>query len=192
VINAIWDSEVSIGDKVLIVGFGIIGTLLSEVLTHIPGVDIDILEIEPIRVKKGKELNFHIFSNQNDLNGDYSHAFNTSTSEKGIQIALDQVRFEGKVVELSWYGSRNVNLNLGGDFHHGRKRIISSQVSQIPTRKKDRFDLWSRKQLAFRIMDEINLNKVINRKIPFSMAPEFYHQLKNENVKDIGILFAYK
>lgn len=45
-------------------------------------------------------------------------AFHTSATQEGLQMAIDCVGMEGRVVEMSWYGARPVTLHLGGDFRY--------------------------------------------------------------------------
>jgi len=192
IINAVWDSGVTVGDKVLIIGLGIIGALLARVISHIPGTEVFIYEKDPYREKICSAINLHCVSDESNLTADYTIAFNTSCSGSGLQMAIDQVTHEGSVVELSWFGPKTVTLNLGGDFHYGRKKIISSQVSHIPVIKRGHFDNRSRKQIVFDLLKEINFDSLISRRIPFEEAPEFYTQLKERNIRDIGVLFYYK
>jgi threonine dehydrogenase-like Zn-dependent dehydrogenase len=192
VINALWDSGISIGDRVLIIGFGIIGAMLAIVIGHMPGIEITVYEKDPYRRKFCESLKFHTLSEANELCKEYTIAFNTSSSHQGLQIALDNIRNEGLVAELSWYGPKNVILNLGDDFHYGRKKIISSQVSRIPIAKSGFFDLKSRKELVFKLLGNINFDSLIQRKFPFDKAPDVFRSLRKENQKEVGILFHYK
>jgi hypothetical protein len=117
VVNAVWDSGVSLGDKVLIVGFGNIGALLASVIRKMPGVDVDILETDLYRRDIASTQNFNVVKGT-DLKWKYTISFNTSGSGSGLQEALNNTAIEGKVVELSWYGPKIVSLELGGSFHY--------------------------------------------------------------------------
>jgi threonine dehydrogenase-like Zn-dependent dehydrogenase len=190
-VNAVWDSGITLGDRILIVGFGIIGTLLALIIRRIPGIELKIFELDLYRVKKGEDLNLQITSDESELSGEYTIAFNTSSSESGIQLAIDQVGLEGKIVELSWFGPQKINLNFGNDFHYYRKRIISSQVSHLPASKSYQFNYRSRKKLVFKILKEISFDNVIGEIISFGKAPEFYEKLKEGKIQETGILFHY-
>lgn len=191
VINAVWDSELTLGDKVLIVGFGNIGALLASVVKRIPGVDVYISETNQTRKEFAIKQNFNVLS-LSELKDNFTISFNTSNSESGLQLAIDQTSIEGKVVELSWYGPRNISLELGGSFHYGRKQLISSQVSRIPAKKRLYFDYKSRKDLVIKLLSEIDFNFMLNIEVPFQNAPEIYNQLINDKINEIGLLFNYK
>ena len=57
--------------------------------------------------------------------------FHTSASEAGLATALRLAAFEGTVLELSWYGAKDVKVPLGGAFHSQRLKLVSSQVGHV-------------------------------------------------------------
>ncbi len=190
-INAIWDSGLSAGDKVLVVGFGIIGALVAMLIKRFPGVDLLVLEKEQERAKKAEELGLRVLSTTKRIGNNYDIAFNTSGSGRGLQTCLDVLGFEGKVIELSWFGSDAVNLKLGHGFHYNRKQIISSQVSNIPSSKSNRWNYQRRKELVFKLLKDDVFDQLITLEVPFSNAPSFFKKLRNEEIPDIGIVFSY-
>jgi 2-desacetyl-2-hydroxyethyl bacteriochlorophyllide A dehydrogenase len=171
-VNAVWDSGVSIGDKVLIVGFGIIGSLLAGVLKSMKHIHISIHESNQERAEIARKLGFEII--EKTQNNDFDLAFNTSANANGLQLCIDSVGFEGKVTELSWYGDENVNINLGGDFHSKRKAIIASQVSKLPSQKTNRWDFLRRKKLVFEILKDEYFSLLPISDIPFSNCESLY------------------
>ena len=191
VVNAVWDSGVTIGDKVLIVGFGNIGALLATVIRRIPGIDLVILETNSSRREMALNQNFDVRSKV-DSQTDFTISFNTSNNETGLQQAINNTAIEGKIIELSWYGPKIVSLELGGSFHYGRKNLISSQVSRIPANKMQHFSFQSRKEVVLKILKEIDFDFMSNLEIPFEKATEFYKKLINGEIDEIGLLFKYK
>lgn len=191
-VNAVWDSGVSAGDKVLIVGFGIIGALVAILVSQFPGIELLILEKEQERASRAESMGFRVLSTTRRVGTGYDVAFNTSSSSRGLQAGIDAVGFEGKIVELSWYGSDAVTLKLGQSFHYNRKQIISSQVSHIPASRDMRWNLKRRKDLVFKLLRDKTFDKLITLEVPFNNAPLFFKKLRNEEVNDIGIVFSYK
>lgn len=191
-INALWDSGLSAGDKVLIVGFGIIGALVAMLASHYPGVELLILEKEQERALMAESMGFRVLSTTRRVGSDFDMAFNTSSSSRGLQACIDAVGMEGKVVELSWYGSDPVTLKLGQSFHYNRKQIISSQVSHIPANRLLRWNMKRRKDLVFKLLRDKAFDKLITLEVPFNNAPLFFKRLRNEDINDIGIVFSYK
>ncbi len=187
-VNAIWDAQIEIGDRVLIQGYGIIGALLACVLQRFPGIDLRIIDIN--QSKKHFIVN-HGFDLSEEDEGDFDVVFNTTTSEQALQKAFRLTRLEGTVVELSWYGNKRVNLDLGTDFHYGRKRLICSQVSHIPIRKQPLWNYQSRKDLVLRLLQEINPEYLLGAEVAFEDTPAFYDQLRSGLIKEISTIINY-
>lgn len=190
IINAIWDSQVSIGDRVMIAGFGNIGVLLAETLRHIPGISIYIHEIDPWRKEQAEKFGFNVLKRISSKS-DFDIAFDTTASSNGLQDSIKVVKEEGKVINLSWYGTKQIQLSLGGDFHYGRKQIISSQVSKIPHEKRNNWDFPKRKSLAMDLLMKYSYEQYIDQFIPFEESPHFYHQLR-KGKQGKGLIWCIK
>ena len=191
VVNAIWDSEVTLGQKTLVVGFGIIGALLSQVLRMFPAMDPEVLETNKFRRKKAHSLGFKAIKSLAQPSSQYDLAFNTTGNEEALQACIDSVGYEGKIMELSWYGNQQVNIHLGNSFHHHRKKIISSQVSQIPGHMVNRWDYQRRKKLVFKILRDASFDALLTNEISFDDSPEFFKRLRDGSVDSIGTIIKY-
>lgn len=181
-VTAIWDGEVSIGDRVLVVGFGLIGSLVARLLSLLPAVQVFIAEQNDYRQQVAKQMGFNKMGEEQG----FDIAFNTSANATGLQTCIDRVGKEGMVVELSWFGSQPSSIQLGGSFHYDRKQIISSQVSQIPTEKSNRWDYLRRKQVVFELLQYSFFDQHLTHEIPFAKSPLFFKDLR-ENVLENGL-----
>jgi len=94
---------------------------------------------------------------------------------------------EGKIIELSWYGTKSVQLNLGGDFHYQRKQIISSQVGQVPFEKSARWNYQRRKETVWELLKNPLFDAHITHEIPFTESPAFFDKLRNGEVQNEGL-----
>ncbi|MEL6989426.1 MAG: zinc-binding alcohol dehydrogenase, partial [Bacteroidota bacterium] len=168
-INAIWDSQVQVGDKVLICGYGVIGALIAEILNSMPGIQVTILELNDARKQIAFQKSFNT-----ELESDYDVCFNCTAHEDALQICIDHSAYESKIIELSWYGIKAVNVNIGMDFHIKRKQIISSQVSHIPSFKSARWDYKRRKALAYHFTQTLDLAFLQKHIIPFKESPSTF------------------
>ena len=106
-------------------------------------------------------------------------------------VCIDSVGIEGKVIELSWYGTRESTISLGGDFHYRRKQIISSQVGVIPSAKTHRWDYKRRKQLVFNLLKNPVFDQHISAVIPFEESPQFFEELRTKPFAGIGYIIEY-
>jgi threonine dehydrogenase-like Zn-dependent dehydrogenase len=190
-LNALWDSEISAGDDVLICGFGIIGALTAMLVRQIPATKVFIHEINADRLKLANSIGFATFDLNRIPNNGFDVAINTSSSDKALQICIDSTAFESKIVELSWYGNKMINLRLGGNFHMGRKKIISSQVSHIKSDKGERYDLKRRKNIVFDLMREVQLDKLPFSFCAFDELPEVFRQIRDGSYKDFCTIVKY-
>lgn len=188
-LNAYWDAQVQKQDQILIVGFGIIGALTAAVFRSFGCENVFISEKNPDRKQKAIDWGFQLI--ENIPNDHFNCAIHTTASASGLQSCIDSVGFEGRVIELSWYGSKAVNLHLGTSFHYLRKQIISSQVSHIPGRLQREWDYQKRKSLVFELLVDSFYDRFIEKVIPFEDAPAFFDQLRKGGVDEIGVLIGY-
>ncbi|MEM6260938.1 MAG: zinc-binding alcohol dehydrogenase [Bacteroidota bacterium] len=179
-LTAIWDAQVSVGDKVLLVGFGMIGSLVGRLIARLPAVKLKVIDTDPARIQLANKLGFNagIMVDEDEI---FDCAFHASGSGEGLQYCIDKVGFEGKVIEMSWYGSMEIDLNLGGTFHSQRKQIISSQVSTLPAGRRANWDVLRRKETVFRLLEDPALDHHITDTIPFDRLPAFFKKLRGHS-----------
>jgi threonine dehydrogenase-like Zn-dependent dehydrogenase len=170
-INAVWDAQLKGDEKILIIGFGGIGALLALTVKQYTGINPSVLELDEIKLKKAKYLGF----STDDRNFDI--IFHTSSSNTGLQFALDHVRKDGSVIELSWYGDKHLNLHLGGNFHYNRIKLISSQVSTVSPFAPVK-GYRERKEIACQILLNDVFDEIISAEIPFEDTPAYFNRLK--------------
>lgn len=185
-VNAIWDSRISLGDRVVVFGFGTVGAFTAHLASKIPGVQVMVSEINANRKKAALELGFTLWKGE----GDFDVAFNTTKSGKALQNCIDITRKDGCVVELSWYGNQKVSVSLGHSFHYNRKRIISSQVSTIPPEKFS-WNYKKRKDLVFDLLKDEFFDKLPVRIIDFDNSPPFFDLLRKGEINDFCVLIKY-
>ncbi len=191
-LNAVWDAQVMPGDRVLVVGFGLIGSLVARLLSLMPATELRVVELDVDRQAMAREMGFDVSTSllQNEQES-FDCAFHSSVSSAGLQSAIDAVGREGKVVELSWYGEKNINLNLGGRFHSQRKRIISSQVSRLPETHQARWDFSRRKEVVFRLLANPLFDQHLGKEIPFPQAPDLFDQLRKNEARALSYWISY-
>jgi 2-desacetyl-2-hydroxyethyl bacteriochlorophyllide A dehydrogenase len=134
-LNAIWDAELRPGARVLVLGAGLVGCLIAGLLSRRADLAVTVADIDPSRAAVISSFGV-AFQSPDDLSDDHDTVFHTTASAAGLQTALDSLAFEGKAIELSWYGSRPVSVGLGGRFHSRRLSIVCSQVGHVaPSRR---------------------------------------------------------
>ncbi|NJP99589.1 zinc-dependent alcohol dehydrogenase [Streptomyces zingiberis] len=137
-VNALWDAPPLIGDRIAVVGAGMIGGSVAALLARFPGVRVQLVDADPGRAAVAGALGVD-FALPADALGDCDLVVHASASEAGLARCLELLAPEGTVLELSWYGDRRVSVPLGEAFHSGRLVLRGSQVGTVaPARRSSR------------------------------------------------------
>ena len=129
-VNALWDAAPLVGDRIAVVGAGMVGCCVAGVLARFPGARVQLVDADPRRAPVAAALGVR-FALPAEAAGECDLVVHASATSDGLARSLELLAPEGTVVELSWYGDRDVSLSLGGSFHSGRLAIRSSQVGTV-------------------------------------------------------------
>ncbi|HEV7564424.1 MAG TPA: zinc-binding alcohol dehydrogenase [Microbacteriaceae bacterium] len=169
-VNVLWDAGPLIGDRVTIVGAGMIGCCVARLMRGIPELDVVLVDVDTSRREVADRLGVR-FAEPGDAPGDRDLVINTSGSEAGLQLALESVVTEGEVIEASWYGDRPVTLALGADFHSRRLTIRSSQVGAVARRRRGTRTTRDRLTLALELLQDAAFDTLLTGHSPWSELP---------------------
>jgi threonine dehydrogenase-like Zn-dependent dehydrogenase len=189
-VNALWDSRMSVGDRALVVGFGAVGALVARLAAMVPGGELWVVDAEPAKVEMARRMGLTACAPQ-ELGGVFDVVFQASGSAAGLELALARSGFEGRVVELSWYGTENVSLPLGREFHERRLQIVSSQVSSLPPRQRARWDRDRRKGLVFRLLQDPVFDEHCGETISFADLARIYPAILRAPNPGLGTIVRY-
>jgi threonine dehydrogenase-like Zn-dependent dehydrogenase len=187
-VTALWDARIAPGERALVIGFGIVGSLVARLLSRVAGVEVTVVDRDAAKRELAASLGFHAMA---EPAADYDVAFGASGAPEEVQVALDAVGDEGRVVELSWLGTREVRLQLGGTFHSGRKQLLASQVSHIPPYLRGRWDYARRTRLVFELLRDPAFDAHITRTVAFEELPRFYEELCAGGAGGLSIAVRY-
>jgi threonine dehydrogenase-like Zn-dependent dehydrogenase len=192
-LNAVWDGEVLPGERILIVGGGIVGCLTAAIASQVPGVEVVVVETDSEKISQLRKLHWSVRVAEKLAESEqpFDLSFHASGSTQALQIAIDAVGFEGRVVELSWYGEKSTSLNLGGDFHYKRKRIISSQVGSIARVARNRFDYSRRLAVVLKVLENPMFAQFISQKISFVELPQYMAELYASKRNPLSVAVSY-
>ncbi len=165
-LNAIWDSGVSVGDRVAVIGAGVVGLLVGDVAARKAGCEVILVDVNPGRRQIAEAFGLK-FCEPNEIPLDCDCVFHTTASGQGLATAINAAGFEATVVEMSWYGAQEVAVALGGAFHSKRLRLISSQVANMSPSKRARWDHRRRLQAALTVLDAPHLDILVANDIAF-------------------------
>jgi threonine dehydrogenase-like Zn-dependent dehydrogenase len=175
-VNALWDAAPLIGDRVAVVGAGMLGCCVARLLHRFPGVRVTLVDVDPERADIATALGVD-FALPEEADGGCDLAVHTSATSAGLQLGLDLLAAEGTVIDLSWYGNTEVRLSLGGTFHSGRLGIRSSQVGVVSPARAVRRTAADRVALALELLRDPAFDALLTGESHFDELPEVMARL---------------
>lgn len=190
-LNALWDAELRPGAKVAVVGMGLLGCLVAALLARRSDLDVMVSDVVADRAEIARELSVR-FAAPDDLPDDRDRVFHTSASDAGLAASLAALAFEGEVIELSWYGDRQVAVPLGGAFHARRLAIRSSQVGHVAPSRRAALSHRDRLARALAALDDPCLDALLTERVAFGDLPAALPRLLAPGAPGIGLLVEYR
>jgi threonine dehydrogenase-like Zn-dependent dehydrogenase len=170
-LNAVWDAQPAPGDRIVVVGAGVIGLLVAWLCRQIPGADVTVVDVNPAREQVAQELELS-FRTDPPRRSDADLVVHASGNPEGLIAALALGDVEARIVDVSWYGTQSVRLPLGEAFHSRRLKIESSQVGRIPPHRAARWTYARRLALALELLRESRLDVLITGESEFDDLPQ--------------------
>jgi threonine dehydrogenase-like Zn-dependent dehydrogenase len=169
--NGTWDAAPRIGDHIAIVGGGVAGCLLAYLCARLPGTEVTLIDINPDRRAVATALGAAFATPHEALPSGCDLVFHASGSAEGLALGLSLAGFEATMVEMSWYGSKPVAVELGGSFHSQRLTILSSQVGSVSPSRRARWDHRRRLTKALSLCADPCLDVLVADETPFADIP---------------------
>ncbi|MDR9435155.1 zinc-binding alcohol dehydrogenase [Pontimonas sp.] len=178
-LNILWDSNAGAGDRIGIVGAGVVGALVGYLAAKLPGSEVTLVDTNQDRAALAHTLGCH-FASPADALESCDVVVHTSASQAGLHTALALAGQEATVVEASWHGSALVEVPLGGAFHSKRLKLVSSQVGQLPTSRTPRWNHARRLTTALELLRDPILDTLITGESTLSQLPGEYGTILND------------
>jgi threonine dehydrogenase-like Zn-dependent dehydrogenase len=189
-LNVLWDGEAKAGQKIAVVGGGLVGLLVAGLAAKPTGAKVTLIDKDPARAELAKKMGAG-FALPDAAPSGFELVIHTSATEAGLTLALDIAGFEAIVVEASWYGDKRVSVPLGGAFHSQRLRLISSQVGSVAPSHRARFTHRQRMEEALRLLADDRFNALLGEEVPFEELPQHLPRLLAPDAKGVGALVRY-
>jgi threonine dehydrogenase-like Zn-dependent dehydrogenase len=191
VVNGLWDAAPRIGDRVAVVGAGVIGALAAALAARIPGAAVQLVDVNPDKAEIAGALGVsfavpRVATPRADL------VIHASGTAEGLATSLELAGFEAKVVELSWYGDQAVAAPLGERFHSRRLRLVSSQVGAIAPAQRARWDRRRRVALALDLLGDARFDVLLAPAVPFAHLPDVMAELAAQQSKVMCQVINYR
>jgi 2-desacetyl-2-hydroxyethyl bacteriochlorophyllide A dehydrogenase len=170
-VNIAWDAAVLPGERVLVVGAGVVGLLAAHLLAAIPGVTLTLVDPDRGKARIAAALGLG-FAAPEDAPAEAEVIVHASGAPAGLAFALAHAAFEARIVEASWFGDKPVALPLGEAFHSRRLRLISSQVGYIGGAMRGRRGYAERMALALSLLADARLDALLDGPSRFDDLPD--------------------
>jgi len=169
-LNGLWDAAPRLGDRVAVVGAGVVGCLVAALAARIPGVRVELIDTDLRKSALATELGCH-FATPPHATENADLVIHASGSPDGLATALRIAGFEATVLEMSWYGDRPVSVPLGEAFHARRLNLRSSQVGAVATAQRARWTHRRRLTLALELLTDPVFDQLLSGESLFSNLP---------------------
>jgi threonine dehydrogenase-like Zn-dependent dehydrogenase len=170
-VNGLWDAAPLVGDRVTVVGAGLVGCCVGRLLARFPGVRVTLVDVDEGRADVASALGVD-FAVPGDATGGRDLVVHASATSAGLQQSLDLLAPEGTVIDLSWYGDADVTLSLGGAFHSQRLGIRASQVGLVAPARRATRTTTDRLKLALDLLRDPAFDALLTGTSPFAELPE--------------------
>ena len=190
-VNALWDAAPLVGDRIAVVGAGMVGLCVARLLSQIVGVQVTVVDVDGSRADVAAALGA-AFALPADAPTGCDLVLHSSGTSDGLQLSLDLLGPEGTVVDLSWYGDREVRLSLGGAFHSSRLSIRSSQVGAVAPARRRRRSTRQRLEFALDLLRDAAFDVLITGESRFEQLPEVMPQLADGRLPALCHTISYE
>jgi threonine dehydrogenase-like Zn-dependent dehydrogenase len=170
-VNALWDAPPRLGDRIAVVGGGVVGCLAAALAARHPAARVELVDVNPRRRRIAEALGAG-FALPDAAAADADLVIHASGAAAGLATALRLAAFEATVLDLSWYGDAPVPVPLGENFHSRRLVLRSSQVGSVAPARRANRSRRDRLCLALDLLRDPVFDVLITGESPFAALPE--------------------
>lgn len=175
-LNAVWDAELQLGERVVVMGAGTIGLCVAYAAA---AAGAEVVVVEPRADKHDlvrRVCGAKVVERADVLGDDFDAVFEVTGNPAVLSDAVARCGFEARVVVVSFYGAKVALLSLGERFHRRRLRLVSSQVSNVARPARSRFDYTRRFEVVWRLLSDARFDALVEP-VSFAQAVETYAAL---------------
>jgi 2-desacetyl-2-hydroxyethyl bacteriochlorophyllide A dehydrogenase len=205
-VNLVQDGAPILGERVLVLGQGVVGLLTAALLNEFPLDNLTVVDSIELRrdaiqaesdaltgeaVSKGQRSKVHNLAPADLRASTFDLVYELSGSPSALNTAIENTIFSGRIVIGSWYGQKRADVDLGGSFHRSRIKLISSQVSSISPELSGRWGKSRRFEVAWQALERIQPQKWITHRFSLEDAAKAYQLLDENPQETIQVMFTY-
>lgn len=205
-VNLVHDGGPMLGERVAVLGQGIVGLLLSGLLAQFP---LDwLVAIDGIALRRNHALKLGVHHTCDPASESAIAALvqELSDSEHGqgadlvyeisgvpaaLNLAITLSGYTSRIVIGSWYGTKSSAINLGGEAHRNRLRITTSQVSTIEPALSGRWNKARRFDVAWEKIRQLKPQQLISHRVALSDADDLFKQMDQSQESILQAVFLH-
>jgi threonine dehydrogenase-like Zn-dependent dehydrogenase len=153
-----------------------VGCCVARLLSRFPAMQVTLVDVDASRADVAAALGVDFALPADAVDGRDLVVHASATSD-GLQRSLDLLAREGTVIDLSWYGEREVRLSLGGAFHSRRLGIRASQVGPVSPARSGRRTTRDRLTLALELLRDPAFDALLSGESRFCDLPDVMARL---------------
>jgi len=183
-VNLAQDGQPMLGERVVVLGQGVVGLLLSGVLSQYPLASLKAVEGQRNRQELARQLGVQAVINPADATpkqqpdlADADLIYEISGHPDALNLAIGLSGYASRIVIGSWYGNKPVSVDLGGEAHRNRLQLITSQVSTLAPALSGRWSKQRRFDVAWEMIRRLDPTQLITHRLPLREAGTLYQQL---------------
>jgi threonine dehydrogenase-like Zn-dependent dehydrogenase len=170
-LNIVWDAAPLAGERMLVIGAGVVGLLAASLLARFPAARVTVVDIDPAREAVVRRFGCD-FAVPEQAPRNQELVVHASASEAGLRLALDRAAFEARIVEASWFGDSAPSVPLGEAFHARRLRLLATQVGAVAPAMRGRRSHAERLALALELLADPAYDALLDGPTRFDDMPE--------------------
>ena len=189
-VNALWDGAPRIGDRVAVIGAGMVGLSVAALLRHFPLERLQLIDIDPAKAAIADRIGVRLID-PDAAAGDCDLVFEASASAGGVATALRLCGDEAEVIELSWFGEMRPGIPLGADFHARRLTLRASQVGRVAPARAARRSTSDRLKLALDLLRDDAFDALLAPPVAFADLPDTLRAMDAGRATTLCQLISY-
>lgn len=186
-VNLVQDGAPAIGERIAVLGQGVVGLLLTSLLSRFPLADLTAVDgvaarraqalLAGARRASAPEAVAESLQRQSSTYNGADLIYEVSGVPEALNLAVSLSGYSSRIVIGSWYGNKSTVVPLGGEAHRNRLHISTSQVSTIAPQLSGRWDKARRFELAWEMIRQIRPQQLITHRAPLHDAAALYKLL---------------
>ncbi len=170
-LNIQWDAMPLAGERMLVIGAGVVGLLTASLLARLPAARVTLVDVDQRRAAIATQFACD-FATPEQAPREQELVVHASATEAGLRLALDCAAFEARIIEASWYGDTAPSVPLGEAFHSRRLHLIATQVGAVAPAMRGRRSHAERLALALELLADPAYDALLDGPTRFEDLPE--------------------